>query len=554
MLAALTDEQLARPRDVSTLRLIGHGGSPIATETLRRARRRSRRRAGPHLRRHRDVADGDGAAATRSACSTAPLARSCGQPAVGVEVAVADAGRRAVPARRGRRGRGPRPQRDARLLEQAGGDGRGARRRLVPQRATSATSTTTAYVFLVDRAKDMIVTGGENVYSTEVEDVLYRHPAVLEAAVFGVPDERWGEAVHAVVVLRDGVTVDAGRADRPLPRGDRRLQGAQADRPARRAAAEVGRRQGPQARAARAVLLGRCRAAPRRDGARDAVCEHRPRERRPQDVRRRRPDVAGRQGSPPRLDVRHRVGARPPAGLRRPAGPDGAGDVGGAAAALAGPVGPVNLSAPTWVDDPDFDIDNHVRRIALPKPGSMRQLFDLATLLGQRHLRPHAAAVAVHRHRGPARRQGGAGAEDAPHDHRRRGRRADVAAVPRLRPRRPAAAADRRAGRRHHAAAAEPDGGRVDPRPGGRRLPPAARRGPAGQRAADRPDRDPGRQRGDGRDRARRRVSSCPTSRRRTRRCGPSARCGATSRSCGRRSATRRTPPSASAARSTRRS
>src|SRR6188472_3212075 len=42
---------------------------------------------------------------------------------------------------------------------------------------------------------------------------------------------------------------------------------------------------------------------------------------------------------------------------------------------------PVNLSAPTWVDDPDFDIDNHVRRIALPKPGSMRQLLDLSTLL-----------------------------------------------------------------------------------------------------------------------------------------------------------------------------
>ena len=48
----------------------------------------------------------------------------------------------------------------------------------------------------------MIVTGGENVYCTEVEDVLYRHPAVLEAAVFGIPDERWGEAVHAVVVPR----------------------------------------------------------------------------------------------------------------------------------------------------------------------------------------------------------------------------------------------------------------------------------------------------------------------------------------------------------------
>jgi long-chain acyl-CoA synthetase len=48
----------------------------------------------------------------------------------------------------------------------------------------------------------MIVSGGENVYCTEVEEVIYRHPAVLEAAAFGVPDERWGEAVHAVVVPR----------------------------------------------------------------------------------------------------------------------------------------------------------------------------------------------------------------------------------------------------------------------------------------------------------------------------------------------------------------
>jgi long-chain acyl-CoA synthetase len=65
-----------------------------------------------------------------------------------------------------------------------------------------------AFVYLVDRAKDMIVTGGENVYSTEVEDALYRHPAVLEAAVFGVPDAKWGEAVHAVVVPRAPVTAE----------------------------------------------------------------------------------------------------------------------------------------------------------------------------------------------------------------------------------------------------------------------------------------------------------------------------------------------------------
>ncbi|MDN5860442.1 MAG: long-chain-fatty-acid--CoA ligase [Pseudonocardia sp.] len=57
------------------------------------------------------------------------------------------------------------------------------------------------YVFIVDRIKDMIVTGGENVYSAEVENVLAAHPAVAACAVIGVPDDEWGERVHAVVVL-----------------------------------------------------------------------------------------------------------------------------------------------------------------------------------------------------------------------------------------------------------------------------------------------------------------------------------------------------------------
>jgi long-chain acyl-CoA synthetase len=63
------------------------------------------------------------------------------------------------------------------------------------------------YLFLVDRLKDMIVTGGENVYSTEVEDALTDHPAVAQAAVIGIPDDQWGEAVHAVVVLHPGSEV-----------------------------------------------------------------------------------------------------------------------------------------------------------------------------------------------------------------------------------------------------------------------------------------------------------------------------------------------------------
>src|SRR3990172_1868613 len=60
------------------------------------------------------------------------------------------------------------------------------------------------YVTIVDRKKDMILTGGENVYSTEVENVLYMHPAILECAVVGIPDAKWGEAVKGVVVLKSG--------------------------------------------------------------------------------------------------------------------------------------------------------------------------------------------------------------------------------------------------------------------------------------------------------------------------------------------------------------
>jgi long-chain acyl-CoA synthetase len=63
------------------------------------------------------------------------------------------------------------------------------------------------YLYIVDRAKDMIISGGENVYTTEVENALYANPAVLEAAAFGIPDEKWGEAVHAEVVLKPGHSI-----------------------------------------------------------------------------------------------------------------------------------------------------------------------------------------------------------------------------------------------------------------------------------------------------------------------------------------------------------
>jgi long-chain acyl-CoA synthetase len=61
------------------------------------------------------------------------------------------------------------------------------------------------YIYMVDRKKDMIISGGENIYSVEVENALSNHPAVLECAAIGVPDERWGEVVKALVVFRPGM-------------------------------------------------------------------------------------------------------------------------------------------------------------------------------------------------------------------------------------------------------------------------------------------------------------------------------------------------------------
>ena len=92
------------------------------------------------------------------------------------------------------------------------------------------------YIFVEDRLKDMIITGGENVYSIEVERVLAEHPAVAEVAVIGVPDEKWGEAVKAVVSL-EGSASEAG-PHRVGQRAAGRLQVPEDGRHRRRAAAQ----------------------------------------------------------------------------------------------------------------------------------------------------------------------------------------------------------------------------------------------------------------------------------------------------------------------------
>ena len=107
------------------------------------------------------------------------------------------------------------------------------------------------YIQITDRAKDIIISGGENISSLEVENALYSHEAVLEAAVVARPDERWGESPCAFIALKpDARRGFGGGADRALPRAAGPLQGAAHGR--LRRPAEDGDRQDQEVRAARA--------------------------------------------------------------------------------------------------------------------------------------------------------------------------------------------------------------------------------------------------------------------------------------------------------------
>lgn len=206
MLGAMIEEQQAHPRQTGSLRTIMHGGSPIATEIVRR---------GHACFPSADLVEIYGATELSPLATVLhgeqhltddPRGRSCGRAIPGVTVRVLGADGRERP--RGDVGevvvRGPnvmqgywnKPEQTAAVLRDDGywtGD--------------LGSMDDEGYLYLVDRSKDMIVSGGENVYSTEVEEILYRHPAVIEAAVFGIPHDTWGEAVHAVLVVR---RADAG--------------------------------------------------------------------------------------------------------------------------------------------------------------------------------------------------------------------------------------------------------------------------------------------------------------------------------------------------------
>lgn len=208
MIAAMAEEQLAHPRQVGSLRSLTHGGSPIALEVVSRTQAAFPSTELRHTYGATEMAPLATLLRHEEKLMDSDIARSCGQAVAGVDVRVfGPDGHERPPGEIGEVVvRGPnimqgywnKPAQTADALRHDwyySGD--------------LGYVNAQGYLFLVDRVRDMIISGGENVYSTEVEEVLYKHPAVFEAAVFGVPDAQWGEAVHGVVVPRAGQAVDA---------------------------------------------------------------------------------------------------------------------------------------------------------------------------------------------------------------------------------------------------------------------------------------------------------------------------------------------------------
>jgi long-chain acyl-CoA synthetase len=205
LLAGMTDEQLERPREVGSLRLLSHGASPVATEILRRAAKAFPGAQLLHLYGTTETSPIATCLPHEELLLDMPAARSCGYPVLGVKVAVlsfegevlapGEVGEVVIRGANVTMGYWNKPDETAAALRD-GWYHTGDLGYLDDQ----------CRLYLVDRLKDMVVTGGENVYTVEVENVLYSHPQVAEAAVFGVPDDHWGESLYAVVVPREQVS------------------------------------------------------------------------------------------------------------------------------------------------------------------------------------------------------------------------------------------------------------------------------------------------------------------------------------------------------------
>jgi len=198
--------------DLSSLRLVGYGAAPIDATLLEQAMERLP--AGAEFSQAYGMTElsptiiSMGDAEHRPGPQRERLLRAAGKPLPIAEVRVVDAQDQELPA--GQVGeicaRGPmtmlgywnRPEESAAALK--GG---------WMHTGDMGYFDEDGYLYVVDRLKDMIVSGGENIYSAEVENAIAQLPQVSMCAVIGVPDEEWGERVHAVVVLREGQSLNA---------------------------------------------------------------------------------------------------------------------------------------------------------------------------------------------------------------------------------------------------------------------------------------------------------------------------------------------------------
>jgi len=205
MINLLTQFPDARKYDLSSLQVLAYGGSPMAPELVHRTRELLPK---VKLIQVYGLSETGFLTGLQDQEHTEDKLISCGRPCPGVDLLVTDAsGKQVEPGQAGElivrganvmRGYWNNPEETAESFRdgffRTGDIGR---------------QDTAGYFYILDRLKDMIVTGGENVYSGEVEAVIYDHPAVREAAVFGIPDPQWGELVTACVVLKPDATLTA---------------------------------------------------------------------------------------------------------------------------------------------------------------------------------------------------------------------------------------------------------------------------------------------------------------------------------------------------------
>jgi acyl-CoA synthetase (AMP-forming)/AMP-acid ligase II len=213
-----------RERRYEALRIVVYGASPIAEQTLRTAIEVF----GCDFLQAYGMTETTAAATylfpddhRRALAGEPHLLLAAGRPALGTEVRIVDPAGKPLPI--GEIGeiavRGPQLMRGYWNLPEATAE---ALRDGWMHTGDAGVLDAEGYLFVQDRTKDMIVSGAENVYPREVEEVLYQHPAVAEAAVIGVPDAKWGEAVKAIVVLKPGQSITA---DELIAFGKGRLAG-----------------------------------------------------------------------------------------------------------------------------------------------------------------------------------------------------------------------------------------------------------------------------------------------------------------------------------------